>query len=81
MSDPPTPGNSAAAIWITGLCAALVLYVLSPVVVGILIQKGVVSDDTPVLAVYTPIAFAADHLPFIENFYEWLFERCGVELF
>ena len=81
MSDQPASGNSAAAIWITGLCAALVLYVLSPVAVGALIEKGFVSEDSPMLAVYAPIAFAAEHFPFIGNFYDWLFERCGVEWF
>ena len=81
MSDQPASGNSAAAIWITGLCAALVLYVLSPVGVGALIQRGFVSEDSPMLAVYAPIAFGAEHFPFIGNFYDWLFEWCGMDEF
>ena len=81
MSDQPASGNSAAAIWITGLCAALLLYVLSPVGVGALIQRGFVSEDSPMLAVYAPIAFAAEHFPFIGNFYDWLFEWCGMDEF
>lgn len=78
MNDQTAPGNSSAAIWITGLCAAVALYVLSPVAVGLLIEKGIVSDDSPMLAVFTPLVALVERWPILEDFYQWLFDQCGV---
>jgi hypothetical protein len=60
-------------MWFAAVMVALLLYALSPVAVGVLIDRGVVAGDPEWLIIYYPLFYLSEEVPAVRQFYEWLF--------
>jgi hypothetical protein len=71
-------------MWLTGILVALVLYILSPPPLARLLAAIYGPNfpdhvDERAMYIYLPLAFVAERVPAVEEFYLWYFKWWGVE--
>lgn len=84
MSEETPDKQSSASGWVTGVIAALTLYILAPGPVLLLIGKGVIKRDSIVFSVYQigwfPMSKLYDHSESVRVFYRVYFKVLGTSL-
>lgn len=74
LSPLPEPSRLPHLVWL--LLLLLAAYVLSP---GPVMKLMGPNPPIPIEVVYAPLAYAYDHIPAVQSFYDWYFKLWGIK--